>query len=485
MIFGRENRKMRRIIEKYFFILIGIFLIFSSILIINNNYYVSPLIVLLPIVYITCFFIVYFRRPGAFDSFVIIIFFAINFIRLIITPGIYVLSGYVSNIETSAGIDNLNLAVLLILFEFISVTLMIMISKKIKKIRNLDRKKELINNLPIRKMVVLLILFLIIIALLCVYLDNSVLSTITTIFDRFIGSDESALARRILFLKTREESSIIFNIFFQDIFYLQILIPTCLISYGVSKRKKISENKGFILGLLISIISVIFVTDNNIDSVCILLACLTVMYSLYQKRMSKILPILFIIVGGFIILLLFAKVGLLSGAKIELSELSIILNAYFASLPNISCSFDMEYVSKISTIFGDIVSGVPYLTIIFNGYPTSLTLFNLVAHGYSGLNNQIMPLISYGYQYLGVLAPTFTIIVYNIALHFELKYKETNLVFNKILYALMFINLSVGPSIFGFPNTIKRLCLYIPLLILIKINNKRFYKFNKNNYLKG
>ena len=130
------------------------------------------------------------------------------------------------------------------------------------------------------------------------------------------------------------------------------------------------------------------------------------------------------------------------------------------------------YDNKLATIFGDIVAGIPYMIAFFRGYPQSVTLFNYTAYGYSGVVDQIMPLISYGYQYFSVFAPILTICIYNIALYFECKYRKSNIVFNKILYSLMFINLSIGPCIFGFPNTLKRLCMYIPLLILIRLNKK-------------
>ena len=43
----------------------------------------------------------------------------------------------------------------------------------------------------------------------------------------------------------------------------------------------------------------------------------------------------------------------------------------------------------------------------------------------------------------------------------------------------MFINLSIGPGIFGLPNTIRRLCMYIPLLILIRMNTTLFSNVRK------
>ena len=175
-----------------------------------------------------------------------------------------------------------------------------------------------------------------------------------------------------------------------------------------------------------------------------------------------------------VILFLFSKTGILND-NLNFQKISEIMCAYFAALPNIGISFSMNYTDKLLTFFGDIIAGVPYLMAIFKNYPQSLYIYNETIYGYKGYVDQIMPMISYGYQYFNIFAPILTIITYNIAFSFEIKSNKSNNAFSKVLYSLMFTNLSVGPCIFGFPNTIKRICLFIPLIILIKFNEK-----NKN-----
>ena len=411
---------------------------------------------------------------------VILIILLISLLRLIVVPAVYVSSGYASKIQSTAGTNNLDEAVLLVSFEFICTTMLILCSKKISRIRRMKNTKveelHTIFTTPVK----IIIFLLIIIAIGCVIANKSVLVSITTIFERFFGSDQAAIERRINLLEIRSNSSLVFNLFFQTVFYLQVIIPACLISYAAKNRNTKNENKGFYAALLFSLLSTLFVTDNNIDSICILLACILVVNSIYSQKMRKLFPFLITIIGVFIALFLLAKVGLLSSKEISLKEISETLNAYFSSLPNVSCSFSMQYENKIMTFFGDIIAGVPYMTALFRGFPKSVTIFNATAYDSYGTVNQIMPLISSGYQFLGIFAPTFTIITYNIALNCEYKFKKSTGVFEKILYALMFINLSVGPCIFGFPNTIKRLCLYIPFVILIALNKR-----SSRNYKKG
>lgn len=461
---------MSRIVFKYFLPILFLCVVLAGTLFIVNDYSISFLMPFAPVIYIICICLVYIKRPGAFDSIVVLFIFAMNFLRMVFVPVIYVLSGYVSTIETAAGTKYLNEAVILVGFEIFCITLLILSSKKLSKISSNTIDTKLDSNIKIKLHVKAILFCLVLLGIICVLADKSVLAIISTIFDRFTATTEMNVERRNAYLSARENSSLVFNLFFQVVFYLQILIPASLISYATNKRDELNSNKEFVLGLIISVLSVLFITDNNIDSVCIMIACLLVLFSVYYERMSRILPFIILAMVSFIFMFLLAKVGLQSGGEIKLGDLSRVLCAYFSSFPNVSCGFAVQYDDKLATFWGDIVSGVPYMMVFFQGYPNSVTLFNIAAHGYTGLTNQIMPLISYGYQYLWFFAPIFTLIVYNIAFGLEVKFRNTNKTFNRVLYALMFVNLSVGPCIFGFPNTIKRLCYYIPLLILANLN---------------
>ena len=461
---------MSRSVFKYILPIIFLCFVLAGTLFIVNDYSISFFMPFAPVIYIICICLVYIKRPSAFDSIAVLIIFALNFLRMVFVPVIYVLSGYVSTIETAAGTEYLNEAVALVGLEMFCTTLLILSSKKLSKISSYTMNTELNSKIKIKLHVKAILFCLVLLGIICVLSDKSVLAIVSTIFDRLSATAEMNAERRRAYLSAKENSSLIFNLFYQVVFYLQILIPASLISYAINKRNELNSNKGFVLGLIISALSVLFITDNNIDSVCIMLACLLVLFSVYSEKVSRILPFLLIAVASFIAMFLFSKVGLQLGGEIKIDDLSRVLCAYFSAFPNVSCGFAVQYDHKLATFWGDIVSGVPYMMVFFRGYPKSVTLFNIAAHGNTGLTNQIMPLISYGYQYLWVFAPIFTLLVYNIAFNLEVKFINTNKTFNRVLYALMFINLSVGPCIFGFSSTIKRLCYYVPLFILANLN---------------
>lgn len=463
---------MERKLLNYGLIVFFLWLSFFIALIYYNDYAISFCLPLAPCIYFLSILLVYCVRPSAFRSLVVLAFFMMFFIRMMAVPLVYVISGYISSIETDAGIKYISEAVGLICFEMISVTLYFISSNTLTKVSSKPFTTELESRSRNSSFVNMAVFGLVGIGIACVLYDRSVLTMVSTVFFRFSSSAQERLERRRAFLSVKESSSLLFNLFGQIVFYLQILLPAGLIAYTVNRRREIKQSRGFLIGLAVATAAVIFVTESNIDSVCIMLACLLVLYSAYKNIMKMFLPFIATAVVVFIGLFLLSKTGVDYRGGIDFSELSRVLCAYFSTYPNVSCGFAVEYDNKIATLWGDIVSGVPYMMVFFRGYPKSLTLFNSAAHRFSGLNNQIMPLISTGYHFLGIFAPAFTILVYRIAIVLELKFRSTNKAFNRVLYSLMIINLSVGPCIFGFSSTIKRLCYYIPLLILARINQE-------------
>lgn len=464
---------MKKIYVKYIAAIV-IYLFFTGMIIINTDYTLSPLMPFAPIMYGVLLVIIYRVRKIAFKSIVVLLIYATYFMRLVFIPAIYVSSGYVSIIKTPEGTNNLDAAVLLVVFELFCVSIFVLASKRIKECVASPNIRETVGEDRLKQIIRIVVIVLIFVAVACVIVDNSVLSSLSTIISRFKGDSEMDLARRISYMNARENSSLIFNLFTQCTYYLQIILPACLLTYVIRiYSQKDSVNKGYYICILVVAMSIFVVTDNNIDSVCIMLACIFVIYQFYPQKMSKQMPLILCLVGGFLGLFLLSKADVFSTEMFDFSKISPVLSAYFAGFPNVSCGFSVEYQSKITTFWGDIVSGVPYLTFFFRGLPKSMVLYNNVVYGFSGLTNQIMPLISTGYQYLGLFAPAFSVLEYYIAIRMEANYKKTATTFNKVLYAFMFVNLAVGPCIFGFSSAIKRISYFIPLLIITKINNKQ------------
>lgn len=448
----------------------------TGITVVYNDYSVSALLPLAPMVYGVVLGILYNKRNRIFDSIVVIIIMVLWFMRLVVVPCIFVISDYSTNMKTNAGTENLNFAVLLVIYEFFCVTLLLLLSKSLNTVsRNSNLMKELLTiDSRTKKRVILIICALLFFALIAVMLNRSVVVVLSSIIDKFMADGEATIERSRAIFKAKNESNIVYHLFTLCFYYLQILIPAAVLAYVIGKKKTIEQkNKGYLICWFVALSTVIITTDENVDTVCLLLATLFVIYCSYPDKMKKHLTFILACVIGFVAVYLLRKTGVGVEGNAGISVISSLLCAYFSSVPNISAGLEVMYDDKIVTIFGDIVSGIPYMAAIFRGYPQSVQLYNEVVYGFVGSTSQIMPLIVYGYHYLGLLAPAFTLVTYCLAIHFEQKFRSTPQIMNQFIYAVMLINLAVGPALWGFPSILKRLCLYIPLLVLIEINSRK------------
>ena len=474
---------MRR--KGFFFLLCFSYVISIVITCVYNDYSISPLMPITSIFFGLGYAFIKHRRKRAFHSISVNIIFLMYFIRMVIFPAVYICCGYTSNVQTSAGTDNLTLASLLVCWEYFCVLLFILASKRISEIDYIigrkDQQAEISENHSMSNIMVLIIVGLLGIAALCIISNRSVLLSISTVFRAFISDSDERIARVIARRGARSGiSSITYHLFMQSVFYLQILIPASLISYITNKRRQLYQynekyiNWGFVWCLLISASSVVVNTSSNSNSVVIMAACFLVTFDCYKNKKKRYLSLVIILVGAFSFAFLLAKTGVFSREYTDRAYISKLLGAYFSGLPNISAGFAVQYESKLRTFFGDIVSGVPFLVYFIPGLPTSVQLFNTVIYGYSGRVNQIMPLVSYGYQYLFIFAPIFPVAFYSFALWAEKRYRDSSIAFNKVIYALVMVSMSLGPSLYGLPSLITRTCYYVILLaVIVGINNKK------------
>lgn len=454
-------------------LLIGspLYLLIMVLFFIFNDYSISPFLPILPVVYALGFYFVFVNKNNSFKSIAVSSIFAIWFFRIVFIPCIWLFSGYTSHITVDAGLNHLNSAVILVSYEFTCVVFLIVLDKKIDLITKIARIECCIEK-RINMFVFLVLLVAICASISCIMYDKSVLFAISSIFDKFNYDADVNLERRKEIAYAYANSKLVYSFFQQSVYYLQILIPAILLSFCNSLNRN-KTKKGALLSIFVVLGSLLITTDNNIDSVYIMIATGIVTFLFYQQIMKKYIVQICVMGIFFIFYFLIKKNGSeISADEKFFSYLSATLCAYFSSLPNISAGFSMVYENKLETFFGDIVAGVPYMMAFFKGFPKSVTIYNEVVHGYTGEVNQIVPLITSGFHYLGAFAPLLTLMVYEIAFKMELCLRKAKTIFNQVLFALIVVNLSTGPCIFGFPNTLKRLCLFLPLIALAYINER-------------
>lgn len=463
---------MRSNFSAAFFLLLAD-LFFTGLIILENDYSISPFMPVAPVMY-ALGVIILLQRKIIFRSIVALLVIATWFVRLVLVPLIYIMSGYSTVMETSAGTNELDSAALLMSFEFLCVCIFITISKKMDRIAVVDVGIGKDNDEKTKKFINLFTMALLFIAFYCVFKEPVALSTVSTVFDKLFETKEETMNRRIDLLWIKNNSKIIYHLFSNAVYYLQVLIPANLLSHiNNSTKAKYERGKSLFFSIIIVLLSVVVTTDNNMDSVCIMLGAFFVVYFLYRDFFEKRLPFIIGAISVFIFAFLFAKTKTdLTGGNI-FANLSSTFCAYFSAPPNVSAGFAMRYDDKLTILFGDIVSAVPYMSLIFPGLPTSLPIYNQIVYGYAGRTDQIIPLITTGYHYLGLFAPVLTVGVYAIAFQMEYQFKQARNTFNQVIYAVLMINMTVVPCTLGFTNTIRRLSLFVPLLIFARINSRR------------
>ena len=229
---------MEKKLSKYVLVVLYLLFVLTGVLFVINDYRISLFMPLSPIIYTICFLVIYLKRRKAFNSIVVVIIYTTFFLRMVIVPVIYVASGYSSVIRTVSGVQYLNEAVMLVGFEFICVTLFILSSKKIIDITYYSIVTDIDGDIKIKKYVKTIIVILISIGIICILLDKSVLVIVSTVFNRFTDTEQMNIKNRQMLIEVKEKSSIVFNLFIQVVFYLQILIPAYVISYVTRKRRE-------------------------------------------------------------------------------------------------------------------------------------------------------------------------------------------------------------------------------------------------------
>lgn len=454
--------------------LIIISLVCTTVAFIGNDYKVSAMLPLAPLSFFAGIVFVSSYRRSALNSITIKIILGSYSLRMCVSALLLPLSNYSTYSITNSGIEHINEAVLLAIFEYLCVCLFILSSKRIGIIVRSTEPLE--NNRGKRNSTLVKFLF---IALLFItggcLIRYPSFSLMLNSISQILGSTKSDVIARAnsLYDMRRNISSFVFQICKWGLYYIQALLPAMYLTFinraVVNTRR--TKLRIILSGVIVVFLSIMICTDDISQTFFIGISVILTLFSLYPDALKRILPFIIGTGGALAIAVLLAKLGLFERGTIDILDVSSILNAYFSGLSNISVGLSFSLSDRLLTLVGDVMSGVPILAHFFVDITTSVDVFN-IALGRAG-NTQIMPMICYGYQYLYILAPLLPIFFIAIALRFEQSMRKSTAVFDKYLYMLMLINTAVCPIMYGLPSGVKRLVLFMGLSVLIHFNNTR------------
>lgn len=468
------SRLTRQRFRLFFIICFGLGTFFCCLFIIcMNNYNKVPLLPIVPISFLFGFLFIVHKKFNILKSVVADIFFAGFFLRMVLFPVLMILADYNVKIPNTKWDFYINEATCLISYEYLVLCGWLFISSK-KQILN-HNGHENIKHCKISNYVWLILLFLLGFAIMCIVLHPSFLLIFDTIFQIVSASTEEIILKNSLFNQMRENtSSILYTLFYTAITFIQILLPATLLNFiynlnlkGLFLKKKI--NVAFCV--LVIIFSLSIFTDALSKTLVIALAIFLTVSNIYSHIVKKWVPIFFACGGCLALFLLLAKAGIFNRNTKSIENIAKIFNTYFSGIPNISVGLSIEYPNKSDVLLGDFLRSIPLFAHFFVTLPRSQDLFNYYYHGVYGYTNEIMPTICYGYKYLGIFAPLFSILIYKYSFKLEKKFFETEKVFNKTIYAFFSIYFAICPIMYMFTSFLTMFWYSVVFIIIIYFND--------------
>ncbi|MDO4963631.1 MAG: hypothetical protein Q4E75_06040 [bacterium] len=395
------------------------------------------------------------------------------YFRMVILPAVSSFYNFDSLIRNNNYLNSISHSVFLMIYEFFIVLFFCNII--LKKNDNVEIKKNCKGkneeiDFTKNKLVIFIVTILTLVLVLMIFLYPSFKSYFRFSFEGNINNIN--LANVNYFNMKNTIPKIIYWLTIYIINILQILIPISLLD--IIYRKKINENKKFVLSIIIAILVVLISTPERARSIIISMSLLLLIIKLYQNK-NKILIYLIIAICLF---LMFGALIFKSGNSFSNTNLSSILQAYFSGVTNVSVTFLMPDRFNLKILFNDFCTSIPFFSAFFKNWDTSVKIFNNILYAKSGNSDQIIPMIGQGMYYFGVmLSPVISLISVNFAIKCEKKYEKTKNIYLKYLYIYMVIYLSVAPILYN--GTILLQCFlqtFLPCLFIVKFSLKKVRK---------
>ena len=239
----------------------------------------------------------------------------------------------------------------------------------------------------------------------------------------------------------------------------------------VSLKLYLSKLKNWfkvILSMGIAVCAALFVSDTVATSLFIVIANFFLTYRLYKGNGSSLVVISSIGVVIVAVLALFVKSF---GSGLETADISNItgtLQAYFAGPDNVAIAAMINEPVTISQILGDTFGFIPFVMYFFQNLPNTRELFNFAFWGKTGIETQIIPMISQGARYFTpIFAPVFTIFIVRLALVWEKRAYEKHELVNCIILIIASVCFAMSVGMYSASLVLQLFFNYVfPLIFL-------------------
>ncbi|MGY6766146.1 hypothetical protein ACW73O_14070 [Faecalibacterium prausnitzii] len=376
------------------------------------------------------------------DSIVITLIISIYFIRMVVTPLSMSLGGYHHLLLNLNVYQEMNQALLLIIYEFIIVFISVFYFKNkyhIEERKNMENKNMLERFSDIKLKVLVLLIFILLIISYILY------PQLLNLYKIFAPTSlEEEIRQNVQYHQIKQSVPIIiyyFANFFSEIF--RVIIVLILINFF---KNKLRAKFAILLSLLVISINGIITTEDNALSVFMLLVYLLLLMKLYPEYKTKLKYTIGIAIPIFAFLLLFFKTGLgykNSDLNSKLTDLSFMFQAYFSGPVNVAAGIYMNNnfnTDKFLMLIADIFRWIPFVAYFFTNIQDSTELFNSMLFNGQVRRDQIIPYISQSaFYFTEFIAPLLSVLLIKIIFKFERKLNTTNNIDMYVFYTLSII----------------------------------------------
>ncbi|MDK0647974.1 hypothetical protein GNF98_13000 [Clostridium perfringens] len=367
-------------------------------------------------------------------SFCLLVFY---FIRNVIVPFFYTLSGYYSMYK---GINNSDIttAVVLMVYEtFVAYAFMCIYSVINHTKRNIDIQYKNINTYD--HLLKFSIIFLFIFCALNYIRSDYIRECYTTIFSNNIASERYRQVNEMISYGTIDR--ILFTITLMFVPILQCIVPVMVIKFV--KDKCGERLLSVLVGYVFIAINFFFISDSNMDTIVLTIIITIVMSKIFPKYSKKILVITSIIAALGIVIIATLKIARAGETMSALSNgdrldnITVMLSAYCPSIPNIAAGINLPSEGRIETLFFDFYFAIPFKNTLFGLVGNNLTdIYNIS----NNVSSQLLPNIVQTQYYLGyILSPLMSCVYIYIGFNACSKYNRENNTYKLIFYLYLMI----------------------------------------------
>ena len=394
------------------------------------------------------------------------------FIRLVILPLLY---AFISSEQLFEGREsiatNFNSACLLLAYEYFLVQVAFWFYTHKHQWAYRDDNENLSGEISDRKLILMLVSFLIIVTVLF----PNCRSSFKTIFelsdpDFTVGSGRTQYNIGFFSRVIKTLYSMCFQIF-------RIIFPVYCI-YDLYKKNHNSRKLKVVL-LISCVLQFFFLTATFAEAI---ISCLTILLfylSLYPEHKKQVYFILGLTTVGMLVLYFTIRLfvspenGLYNKDSGFWKYMAQIINAYFTGVDNVSAILNIPHGNEVEAFTAGILGAIPFNSTLFGDRGNKLQYFFNISNRSYG---QIPPTLGAGYYYFGrLLSPIITVVFVLFSMFFYEKACKSKDSLKYVAYILCSIVFALGTVMYSSSITMALLLGWsFPILLITLIISKDY-----------